>query len=283
MPGAMQNRVSMRNRHVIEAMGKTKVVIEDGKVVYVGEPSVTYCPLFMKHRGIKEITSDEVRENVEFRMRDFGMCGPNRDMRMPDFLTYGVSELLAMAVSHKVLDAAVLVADGAGTVVVIDPELIQGIGGRISGMIETTPIAEVIQAVGKENVLNPEKGSIDQFNGTQLAFRLGHRKVGVTVAKAEDARMVRDGFGSSVMIFAVHTTGADQKDARLFFETCDIVSACASRWVREEARSLALLQVGNKIPIYAASEAGKRLLEMRIAQLGGRKESGPEDPPRPLL
>jgi hypothetical protein len=95
--------------------------------------------------------------------------------------------------------------------------------------------------------------------------------------------MIRDGFGSSVMIFAVHTTGVDQKDARLFFENCDIVSACASRWVREEARSKALLQVGNKIPIYAASEVGKHLLEARIGQLGGRKESGSEDAPRPLL
>lgn len=283
MPEEMRNGIRMSNRHVIEAMGKTKVVIEDGKVVSIGKPAVTYCPLFMKHRGIEEITSDVVRENVEFRMRDYGMCSPSRKMRMKDFLTYGVSELLAMAVSQGTLQAAVLVADGAGTVVVTDPELIQGIGGRISGIIETTPIAEVVLAVGRENVLDPDKGSIDQFNGTQLAFKQGHRKVGVTVAKAEDARMIRDGFGSSVMIFAVHTTGADQKDARLFFETCDVVSACASRWVREEAKSRALLQVGNKIPIYAASETGKHLLETRIAQLGGRKESGPEDAPRPLL
>ena len=273
----------MKNRHVIEALGKTKVIIEDGKVVYVGKPSVTYCPLFMKHRGIKEFTSEVVRENVEFRMRDFGMCSPTREMRMQDFLTYGVSELLAMAVSKHILDSTVLVADGAGTVIVTDPELIQGIGGRISGMIETTPIAEVIEAVGRENVLDPEGGSIDQFNGTHLAFRLGHRKVGVTVAKAEDARLIRDGFGSNVMLFAVHTTGADQKDARLFFENCDIVSACASRWVREEARSKALLQVGNKIPIYAASAAGKQLIETRLAQIGGKKETGPEDPPRPLI
>jgi putative methanogenesis marker protein 8 len=281
--GVMERAIRMKNRHVIEAMGKTKVVIEDGKVVSVGKPAVTYCPLFMKHRGIEHITSEIVRDNVEFRIRDFGMCASTRSMRMKDFLTYGVSELLAMAVSKGMLDAAVLVCDGAGTVVVTDPELIQGIGGRISGIMETTPIAEVIREVGRGNVLDPDKGSIDQFNGTQLAFRLGHRKVGVTVAKAEDARMIRDGFGASVMIFAVHTTGADQKDARLFFETCDIISACASRWVREEAKSRALLQVGNKIPIYAASQAGKHLLENRISQLGGRKESGPEDAPRPLL
>ena len=52
MLGAMQNGIAMRKRHVIEAMGKTKVVIEDGKVVSVGKPAVIYCPLFMKHRGI---------------------------------------------------------------------------------------------------------------------------------------------------------------------------------------------------------------------------------------
>jgi len=274
--------VIMKDRHVIEALGKTKVIIEDGKVTFVGKPEVTYCPLFMKHRGIREITPALVKENMEFRMDDYGMCLPTREMRMKDFLTYGVSELLAMAVSGKMLDCAVLVADGAGTAVITDPELIQGIGGRISGMIETTPIAEVVAAIGRENVLAPDKGTIDQFSGAQLAFSLGHRKVGVTVAKAEDARMIRDGYGSNVMLFAVHVTGVDQKDARTFFDSCDIVTACASYWVREEAKGRALLQVGNKIPIYAASERGKHLLETRIAQLGGRKESGAEDAPRPL-
>ncbi len=273
----------MKNRHVIEAMGMTKVVIEDGKVVSIGKPAVTYCPLFRNHRGIEEITSDVVRENVEFRIHDYGMCSPARKMRMKDFLTYGVSELLAMAVTDKVLDCAVLVSDGAGTSIVTDPELIQGIGGRISGIIETTPIAEVVETIGRENVLNPEKGTIDQFSGTQLAFSQGHRKVGVTLAKAEEARLIRDSFGSNVMLFAVHTTGVSQKDAKLFFESCDIISACASRWVREEAKVKALLQVGNKVPIYAASPAGKCLLETRLAQLGGRKESRPEDAPRPLL
>jgi putative methanogenesis marker protein 8 len=176
-----------------------------------------------------------------------------------------------------------MVADGAGTCVVTDPELIQGIGGRISGIMETTPIAEVVEAIGRSHVLDPEEGSIDQFNGTQLAFRLGHRKVGVTTAKASEARMIRDGFGSSVMLFAVHTTGMDQRDAVTLFDTCDVISSCASHWVREESKSRALLQVGTKIPIYAASEEGKSLLETRIRQLGGRKEGGAEDPPRPLL
>jgi putative methanogenesis marker protein 8 len=273
----------MKDRHVIEALGKTKVVVEDGKVVFVGEPSVTYCPLFAKHRGIKEITPEVVRENVEFRIRDFGMCAPSRKLRMRDFLTFGVSELLSMAVADQRLDCAVLVADGAGTVIITDPEMIQGIGGRISGMIETTPIMEIIEAVGRENVLDPEKGTIDQFAGVEKAFALGHRKVAVTVAKAEQARMIRDGFNPNVMIFAVHTTGADEKDAKTFFDCCDIVTGCASHWVRLEGKKRALLQAGSKVPVYAASPEGKRLIEDRFKQMGKKIEVGPEDPPRPLV
>jgi len=273
----------MKDRHIIEALGKAKVIIEDGKVIYVGEPEVTYCPLFAKHRGIKEITRDVVRENVEFRIEDFGLCTPSRQMRMRDFLTFGVSELLSMAVADKRLDCAVLVADGAGTVIITDPELIQGIGGRISGMIETTPILEVIEAVGAENVLDPENGTIDQFAGVQKAFAMGHRKVAVTVAKADQARMIRDGFNPNVMIFAVHTTGADEKDAKTFFDCCDIVTGCASYWVRLEGKKRALLQAGSKVPVYAASPEGKRLIEDRFKQMGRKVEVGPEDPPRPLV
>lgn len=274
---------AMKDKHVIEALGRTKVVIENGKVTFVGRPQVSYCPLFLKHRGIEAITSDVVRENIEFRIKDFGFCMPSRKMRMADFLSFGISELMAMCVSQKLLDAAVLVCEGAGTVIVTDPELIQGIGGRMSGTMETTPILEIIETVGRENVLDPDRGAIDQFAGTELAFRLGHRRVGVTVAKAQDAQMIRDGFADHVMLFAVHTTGVDEKDARTFFQTCDIVSGCASYWVREEAKRHALLQAGTKVPVYAASETGKSILEERMRQTGVNKASGPEDPPRPLI
>ena len=273
----------MKDRHVIEALGRTKVVIEDGKVTYVGKPEVTFCPLFARHRGLEEITSEAIRENIEFRIKDFGFCTPARSLRMKDFLSFGVSELMAMCVKDGTIDAAVLVSDGAGTVVVEDAELIQGIGGRMSGMIETTPIAEIIEAIGQEKVLDPEKGTIDQFAGTALAFKLGYRKVGVTLARADDAKAIRDAFGSNVVLFAVHTSGLDQRDARTLFENCDLVSGCASRWVREEAKTHALLQAGTKVPIYAASEVGKRVLERRRAQTGIKKSDGAEEPPRPLI
>lgn len=64
------------DRHIFEALGKTRVVVENGKVVEVGEPQVSYCPLFYKKRGIEEFTPDVVKENIEFRIKDFGMCTP---------------------------------------------------------------------------------------------------------------------------------------------------------------------------------------------------------------
>ncbi|HML04396.1 MAG TPA: DUF2099 family protein, partial [Methanobacterium sp.] len=54
------------DEHVIEALGKTRIVVRNGKVVEVGEPKINYCPLFDKYRGIKEITSEAAKENIEF-------------------------------------------------------------------------------------------------------------------------------------------------------------------------------------------------------------------------
>ena len=44
------------SRHTIEALGLTRVTVEDGKVIDVSEPEVEYCPLFDHHRGIKKLT-----------------------------------------------------------------------------------------------------------------------------------------------------------------------------------------------------------------------------------
>ena len=270
-------------RHVMEALGKTKVVIEDGKVVEVGEPMVKYCPLFAKHRGIKEITPDIVRENMEFRIKDFGMCSAGRRLRMRDFLSYGVSELMGMAISKKMLDCAVIVCDGAGTVVVDDPDVVQGIGGRVSGIMETAPIPEVIEAIGIKRVLDPLGAKIDQVMGAYKAEAMGYKRIGVSVALAKDAEAIRHELGSGAVIFAVHTTLLSEEDARTMFDHCDIVSACASRNVRAEAQKRGVMKVGNKIPIYAVTDIGRSILETRMEMISDKRVEGPEDPPRPLV
>jgi putative methanogenesis marker protein 8 len=272
------------DRHVIEALGMTKVIIQDGKVSTVGEPKIKYCPIFYKTKGIAELTSDVVKENIEFRIEDFGMCTSARKMRMDDFLHFGISEILCMAVSKGILDCAVLVCDGAGTVVVSDPELIQGIGGRISGIVETSPLPEVIEALGSKNVLDVRTAKINQVKGAQKAFELGFKRVAVTVASANDAKLLREMYGSRVIILMVHTSGLTEKEAKTVFESSDIITACASRWLRVFAKEYALVQAGNKVPIYGASPIGEIILRMRMKELNMNAATGlSEDTPRPLI
>ncbi len=271
------------SRHEIEALGMTKVVIDDGKVVEVGEPQVKYCPLFAKLHNIQEITPDIVRQNVEFRINDFGMCTPQRKLRMKDYLSFGVSELLGTSLSNGMLDAAVIVCEGAGTVVISEPDLVQGIGGRVSGLVKTTPIPEIVQALGEEKVLDPANCTVDQVKGAEKAFGMGFRRIGVTLCSADDARALRERYGQKVAIFAVHTTGRTEEESKELFRYSDIITACASKYVRIVAKDEAVMQVGNKVPIYAASLWGEMLLKQRLEQTKIQNKTSPEDPPRPLL
>ena len=49
----MNNSTNTEDIHIMEALGRAKVVVKNGKVVEVGEPLIKYCPLFAKHRNIK--------------------------------------------------------------------------------------------------------------------------------------------------------------------------------------------------------------------------------------
>ena len=50
------------DKHVIEALGRARITVQDGKVVDVGEPKIEYCPLFHKHRGIEKLTEEEIKK-----------------------------------------------------------------------------------------------------------------------------------------------------------------------------------------------------------------------------
>lgn len=272
------------SRHVMEALGRSKITIEDGKVTNVEEPKVKYCPLFKKHRNIDELNCQTIRENMQFRIDDFGMCNDNRQIRMKYFLNFGISEILCMALQQKLINAAVIAADGCGTVILEDPEIVQGLGGRISGICETEPIPAVIEGVGAERVLDPDRATIDQFSGVGKAFAMRYNKVAVTVTSAADARDIRDCFGWNVIIIAVHTTGVSEEDAKMMFEFCDLITACASKHLREVAKTKAKLQAGTKVPIYAASDDGVEILQAKLDELGLKASEGlSEDQPSPLI
>lgn len=274
------------SRHVMECLGLSRVVIEDGKVVEVTEPRVKNCPLFEKYRGIEELNKDTIRENIEYRIETFGMCTERREVRMKDFLAFGISETLCLALQQKRIEAAVIAADGCGTSVITDPELVQGMGGRISGICETEPIPAVVEAIGPENMLDPATARIDMEAGVEKAFAMGYKKVAVTTPSVESALRIRQKHGDDVVIIGVHTTGMSEEDAKTAFDTFDIITSCASKYLREEcARRPDTLIAGNKVPVYGITDIGKAMVGAKLEQLGRTPTdpSAPQEPPEPLI
>jgi len=259
----------MNDEHIIEAIGKTKVVVRDGRVVEVGDPVICYCPLAERFgRPVREMTKNAIRENIEERIRSFGMCTPDREVLAgQDFVLFGASELISCAIRRGLLDGAVIACDGAGTLVAQNPELVQGIGGRMSGLVKTSPIPAVIGRIEANGgrVLDPETGAIDQVKGVAFARELGCRKVAVTVAGADDAETIRRLFPETLIV-GVHTTGLSADESERLVAVADIVTVCASRHLREAAGRVALLQGGAAIPVFALTREGKDVILEKIRE-----------------
>jgi putative methanogenesis marker protein 8 len=276
-----------QDQHIIEAMGKSKIIIKNGKVMEVSKPEIDYCPLFDKYRGIKELNRNSITENIEFRIEDFGMCTPHRVLRMKDFLSFGVSEILSTLLDEKLLDCVVAVCEGCGTVILTDPELVQGVGGRVSGLVSTSPIKEIIGSLGSENVLDPETCKIDQVKGAQKAVSMGYKNIAVTIVSAEDAKKLREieqKFEDvNIYLFVVHTTGLSQEDAETLFDQADIITGCASKTIRKTGEDRKTFSVGASIPIYGVTGAGKKFVKIRVEKIGGLKDKKQAKHPEPLV
>jgi hypothetical protein len=103
------------------------------------------------------------------------------------------------------------------------------------------------------------------------------------VASGKDAETIRKRMEDSAVIFAVHTSKVSSGDAIKFLKNCDIVTACASKEVRALMTELKVMRYGNKVPIYAVSDVGKKIMTARLEQTKLPPATGPEDPPRPLI
>jgi len=114
-------------------------------------------------------------------------------------------------------------------------------------------------------VLDPETAVIDQAAGVTLARTLGHRRIAVTTAVAAEATAIREQFPETVIV-AVHTTGISREDAALMAGAADLVTACASKYIREEAAKTALLQAGTSIPVFAMTRAGKAIVLGKVLE-----------------
>ena len=256
-----------KDEHVIEAIGRCRIVISNGQVTEVGEAMIRDCPLAKRFAyPIPDIGKESVKANIEHRIRAFGMCTPGREvMDTREFVGFGASELLSFGLHKGMLDAVVLACDGAGTVVVTRPAMVQGIGGRMSGLVSTTPYREVMDRIEKDGgfVLDRDNASIDQLAGVALALTRGFRKIAVTVAGPETAEAIRK-IHPRTLIFSVHVTGLSKIEAEKLVAASDLVTSCASRTIRDAVGKNALVQAGTAIPIFAMTMAGKNLVIEKI-------------------
>lgn len=262
----------MKNdEHVIEALGKTRITIKDGKITDIQEPLIEYCPIFGKYHNMEKITKEEIRKNIEYRIDDFGMCTNKRVLKMEDMLSVGISEILRSNLEMGNIDCVVGACEGVGTVLLTDPNMVQGVGGRVSGLVSTTPIKEVIDGVGIDNVLDPKEATLNPLEGLKMALNRGFKNIAITILPSDMVKILREypvDDDVNVFILVAHTTKTKKEDVKMLFDNADIITACASKNIIEYAQIAKPYYYGNSVPIYAVSDNGKHLLDTRLDCIG---------------
>ncbi|GFO97108.1 putative methanogenesis marker protein 8 [groundwater metagenome] len=256
--------------HVMELFGKTRVVVKDGKVVEVGEPIAEWCPVFSKTAGVSRLTAQEAKKNMEYRIRELGMFTPQRRFDHGVFVNFGASEIMMTALRRGLLDTTVTVCDGAGTVISGNPELVQGMGALMSGLIETEPIPEIIAGIEARGgvVLDKEKARIDQVGGLTKACEMGYRNIAVSVVNPGDAgklRAIEKERGINLILIGAHMTGLKSRETEELIRALDIVTGCASRTLRDKVKPV--IQMGTSVPMFAMTQKGKELLCERAKEV----------------
>ena len=96
----------------------------------------------------------------------------------------------------------------------------------------------------------------------------GYKKFAVTVADASSAEKLRElekVAGVRIMIVGVHLTALSREDAARLLAVADIVTACASKHIREQVKPL--VQVGTSVPLFGLTRWGKELLVERAKEV----------------
>jgi len=261
-------------KHRVE-MAKSKVLIEDGRVQVLSDPKIRRCPLRAHLYGCESEDRGTVKRVLEGHVKELGMYTSKRVLELDDDpVTFGASEMINDAISEGMVDAAVTVCEGVGTVIITRPEVLQAVGAHMTGIIETEPIPAIKERLtARGSTTLDDRCGIDQVKGFELAVQQGHRDVVVTIVgtRPDDAKGLREAgerLGRQPIIFAVHTSGISKRAARILAQHCDIVWGCASKAVREVIGPLAEIQIGTGIPVFALTDIGKRIVLNRALHIG---------------
>ena len=251
--------------HEIQCCG-ARVKICGDKIEVISEPRILHCPLHEALYGFESINKETVKKTVEAKMRTYGFCCQHRVFDDSIVVPYGASEMIKVCMEQGMLQCAVTVCEGAGTVIAWNPSLVQGIGARLTGIIKTSPIQKIIQHIEAHGgmVLDSTSAKIDQVEGVKKAIELGFEKITVTVAnfqarKIAEIREIERKEGANVTIFSVCNTCATEDETN-YVMNADLVCASASRIIRERVGPRALMQIGVTIPIFSLTEQGKKMV-----------------------
>ncbi len=250
------------------------VAISNGIVSVVTEPRMKYCPLAgILYKGLNSssgpsIIKGIIKKAVENKINDFGFfTGERRLSGSSIAVPFGASEILMYALRRRVIDAAVVVCDGAGTVIVDKPDIVQGIGARMNGIFCTSPVKGIIEKLERAGVhILSGDGTIDQIKGVEKAAYLGYKNIAVTINASMDEPMdiLREMEGRldiSIVSMAVCTTGITDNRVMEIVRNADIVWSCASKGVREMAGKKAIIQLSKIIPVFVLTEKGLGLVD----------------------
>ncbi|MDD1755331.1 MAG: DUF2099 family protein [Methanomassiliicoccales archaeon] len=259
-------------KHKVE-MAKSKVLIEDGRVKVLSPPLVKRCPLRRSLYGCEEEDEGTVKRVLESHIRELGMYTDDRVLDLEDEpVTFGASEMINDALRQGILDVAVLVCEGVGTVIIDSPKVIQAVGAHMTGILETQPIPRTRKRLESLGCKALDDCEIDQVRGFAKAVSLGYERIAVTVSgdRAEDARRLRR-MGAEKkcrpLILAVHTSGISKRGADTLAKNADVVWGCASKQVRDVIGPRALLQIGTGIPVFALTTEGKEIVLNRALRM----------------
>ncbi len=261
-----------RDIHVLRYFSSF-VSVSEGRVIYVSQPKIDFCPLAAHfYAGLRAVVGDKeelrrkIKEVIEFKIREYGFFTADRRFDFPDpSVPYGASEMLMWALRRRAVEAAVVVCDGAGTVIAESPDIVQGIGARMHNLIITSPIPRTMkQLVCRGCRMVFDSALIDQFQGVIKAAELGHKKIAVTIdgyaAKdLERLKGIEEKYGVKIISLIVCTTGVDKDTIGKIMRYADLVWSCSSQELRRLIGPFARLQLSKLMPVFAISEAGEEL------------------------
>jgi len=137
---------------------------------------------------------------------------------------FSVSGVLCPALDDRRIEVAVVCIEGCGTSVISEPSLLEKIDDKITGASETEVSGETVETVGEDNILDPETAKVDNIEGVCVAYDNGIHRVAVTTGSVNDAQVMRDMFGSELLIIGLFDSELSEKDSDRARYLFDIIS-----------------------------------------------------------